>query len=75
MDLYAVGIICFEMLHRRLPFNGDSVVEVLMKHAEEPPPKPSSLLMSIPDELDDVVVKLLAKKPRSAPRPPTRCAR
>ncbi len=63
MDLYAVGIIAFEMLTGELPFTGESVVEVLMKHAEEPPPKPSSLLMSIPDDLDEIVVKLLSKKP------------
>ncbi len=64
MDLYAVGIIAFEMLTGELPFTGESVVEVLMKHAEEPPPKPSSLLMSIPDDLDELVVKLLAKEPK-----------
>jgi serine/threonine-protein kinase len=63
MDLYAVGIIAFEMLTGELPFAGESVVEVLMKHAEEPPQKPSTLLMSIPDDLDEIVIKLLAKKP------------
>jgi serine/threonine protein kinase len=63
MDLYAVGIIAFEMLTGELPFTGESVVEVLMKHAEEPPQKPSSLLMSIPDDLDDVVMRLLQKAP------------
>jgi len=64
MDLYAVGIIAFEMLTGELPFTGESVVEVLMKHAEEPPPKPSSILMSIPDDLDELVTKLLAKEPK-----------
>jgi serine/threonine-protein kinase len=63
MDLYAVGVIAFEMITGQLPFMGNSVVEVLMKHAEEPPVKPSSLLMSIPDDVDDLILKLLAKKP------------
>ena len=63
MDLYAVGVVAFEMLTGRLPFIGDTVVEVLMKHAEEAPPKPSSILMSLPDDVDDLVLKLLAKKP------------
>jgi serine/threonine protein kinase len=63
LDLYAVGIIAFEMLTGQLPFLGASVVEVLMKHAEEPPPRPSSLLMSIPDDVDDLILKLLEKKP------------
>jgi serine/threonine-protein kinase len=64
MDLYAVGIMAFEMLTGELPFNGESVVEMLMKHAEQPPPKPSSILMSIPDDLDELVLKLLAKDPK-----------
>ncbi|MBK7863058.1 MAG: protein kinase [Archangiaceae bacterium] len=64
MDLYAVGIIAFEMLTGELPFTGESVVEVLMKHAEVPAPKPSSILMSIPDDLDELVGKLLAKDPK-----------
>ena len=63
LDLYAVGVIAFEMITGQLPFLGNSVVEVLMKHAEEPPVKPSSLLMSIPDDVDELILKLLAKKP------------
>ncbi len=63
MDLYAIGVIAFEMLTGQLPFVGESVVEVLIKHAEEPPRRPSSILMSIPDEVDDLVLRLLEKKP------------
>ncbi len=63
LDLYAVGVIAFEMITGQLPFLGSSVVEVLMKHAEEPPVKPSTLLMSVPDDVDELILKLLAKKP------------
>ncbi len=69
LDLYAVGVIAFEMITGQLPFLGNSVVEVLMKHAEEPPAKPSTLLMSIPDDVDELILRLLAKKP--ADRYPT----
>ncbi len=63
LDLYSVGVIAFEMVTGQLPFLGGSVVEVLMKHAEEAPVKPSTLLMGIPDEVDGLLLKLLAKKP------------
>ena len=45
LDLYSVGVIAFEMITGKLPFLGGSVVEVLLKHAQEPPVRPSSLLM------------------------------
>ncbi len=64
MDLYAMGVIAFEMITGRLPFTGSSVIEVLMKHAEEKPVRPSSLLMSIPDDVDEIVLKLLEKEPK-----------
>ena len=63
MDLYAMGIIAYEMLTNTLPFTGTSVVEVLIKHAEEKPKPPSSVLMSVPDDVDELVLKLLEKKP------------
>jgi serine/threonine-protein kinase len=63
MDLYAVGVIAYEMLTGDLPFTGENVVEVLMKHQEQPPPRPSARLFNLPDEVDDLVVKLMAKKP------------
>ncbi len=69
LDLYAVGVIAFEMITGQLPFLGNSVVEVLMKHAEEAPRRPSTLLMSIPDDVDELILKLLSKKP--ADRYPT----
>ncbi len=63
LDLYAVGVIAFEMITGQLPFVGSSVVEVLMKHAEDSPVRPSTLLMSIPDDVDELILRLLAKKP------------
>ena len=63
-DLYAVGVILFEALTRRLPFVG-SEYAVLRGHVEEAPPSPSSVApgAGIPAELDAVVLRALAKEP------------
>lgn len=63
LDLYAVGVMAFEMLTGRLPFIADSLFELITKHQQERPPLPSSLNLGLPDELDDLVMKLLEKRP------------
>ncbi len=63
MDLYAVGIMAFEMFTGRLPFLADSVVAMLMAHQGEVPPAPSSVNLTLPDGIDDMVLRLLVKKP------------
>jgi serine/threonine-protein kinase len=67
MDLYALGVLAFELFTGRQPFSADSVVEMLMKHANEPPPKVSSVNPSVPAELDALVDQLLAKDPSKRP--------
>ncbi|HTJ80695.1 MAG TPA: protein kinase, partial [Polyangiaceae bacterium] len=61
-DLYACGVILFELLTGRLPFLGETPVELLEKHAHETPPHPSQFVQSVSD-LDPVVDKALAKAP------------
>ncbi|MBL8909844.1 MAG: protein kinase [Archangium sp.] len=63
MDLYAVGVMAFEMFTGRLPFIADSVVAVIMAHQQEAPPRPSSVVMSLPDAVDEMVLKLMSKAP------------
>jgi serine/threonine-protein kinase len=63
MDLYSVGIITFEMLCNQPPFESESVMGMLMMHAETAPQKPSQLRSEVPDALDELVLRLLAKKP------------
>jgi serine/threonine-protein kinase len=63
MDLYSVGVMAFEMLTNVAPFDADSVVGMLMMHAETPARRPSELNPEVPDALDELVLRLLAKKP------------
>ncbi len=61
-DLYALGCLLMEMLTGRLPFEGKTTV-LLIKHINDPPPVPSSINPEIPPAVDELVLKLLAKKP------------
>ncbi len=62
-DIYSIGIILFEMLTGRVPFNGENAVAVAMKQVTEEPPPPSSLNPAVGPALDAVVLRALAKDP------------
>jgi beta-lactam-binding protein with PASTA domain/predicted Ser/Thr protein kinase len=62
-DLYSAGIVLYELLTGEVPFTGESPVEIAMKHLTEVPPRPSALRPEVPDDLDLVVVRALAKEP------------
>src|SRR5262245_60241571 len=63
-DLCSTGVVLFELLTARVPFNGESPVEIAMKHIAEPPRAPSKLRPEVPEDLDLVVARALAKEPK-----------
>jgi serine/threonine-protein kinase len=73
-DLYAVGVIAFELLTGQRPFPGRSHMEVVAHHLKTPAPAPSSLVPQ-PPALDDLVLRLLAKEPRQRPASANEVAR
>ncbi|ROS75572.1 Stk1 family PASTA domain-containing Ser/Thr kinase [Cellulomonas sp. PhB143] len=61
-DLYSTGCLFFEMLTGRPPFIGDSPVAVAYQHVRETPPRPSELAPDVPEVLDRITLKSLAKE-------------
>lgn len=61
-DLYSSGCLLFEMLTGRPPFIGDSPVAVAYQHVREIPPVPSSIASDVPETLDRITLKALAKE-------------
>jgi predicted Ser/Thr protein kinase len=65
-DLYAVGVIAFQMLTRRLPFEGDSPMAVAIQQVQAQPPAPSKFV-DIHPAMDALVLRLLAKEVSERP--------
>ena len=62
-DVYAVGVILFQFLTGRLPFVGDSALEVMMAHVQQPPPPLEQILPHLPRALTRVISRCLEKDP------------
>jgi beta-lactam-binding protein with PASTA domain/predicted Ser/Thr protein kinase len=62
-DIYSIGVILYEALTGRVPFEGDSAVAVALKQVSEAPRRPSAINPSVPPALDAVVMRALAKDP------------
>ena len=62
-DLYSIGVMLYELLAGRLPFEGDSAVSVALKHLSEPPPPISQFRPDLHPALESVVMAALAKDP------------
>jgi len=62
-DLYAIGIILYELLTGRVPFEAESAVTVALKQVSEAPPSPSAFNPAIPPDLEAVVLRALEKDP------------
>jgi serine/threonine protein kinase len=62
-DLYALGIILYEMVTGEAPFRGSSTVSIIMQHINEPPTPPHLVNPAVPVELSEVILKSIAKAP------------
>jgi serine/threonine protein kinase len=62
-DIYSMGILFFEMCTGQLPYRAQGMIEMAMKHTNAPVPSPRKLNSEIPDVLDRVVKRMMAKQP------------
>ncbi len=62
-DIYALGVILYEMVVGRVPFKAETPLAIIVKHIHSPLPLPSSVNPDIPEAVEQVILKTLAKAP------------
>ena len=63
VDIYALGIVFYELVTGRRPYEGDTPLAVLLKQVNEPLPRPRQFVLDLPVAVEKVIIKALAKKP------------
>jgi serine/threonine protein kinase/Tol biopolymer transport system component len=74
-DIYSLGVTLFEMLSGRRPYEADNAADIVKKHLQEPIPSVRQFNEEIPQGVDDLVRKCLAKGPRDRFQTPTELLR
>lgn len=62
-DLYSLGVILFQLLTGRLPYDADTPLAVILKHLNEPVPSARDYRPDLPESIDNVVTRLMSKDP------------
>jgi serine/threonine-protein kinase len=62
-DLYSVGVVLYELLAGKVPFDGESLIAVALKHATETPVPPSSVAHGVDPDLEAICLRAMSKKP------------
>ncbi|GEM_PF-542780 len=63
LDLYSLGVTLYESVTGRTPFTGDSSIVVFKQHVETPPEPPRHFVNNLPEKLQAIILKLMAKEP------------
>jgi beta-lactam-binding protein with PASTA domain/tRNA A-37 threonylcarbamoyl transferase component Bud32 len=67
-DVYSAGVVLFEMLTGRPPYDGDRAVDVAWQHVDQDVPPPSQVVPGLPPLLDDMVIRSTRRDPARRPR-------
>jgi serine/threonine-protein kinase len=67
-DLYSIGVVLYELLTGRVPFDAESAVTIALKHVSEAPLEPTRVNARVPPELEQIVMWVLNKNPADRPQ-------
>jgi serine/threonine-protein kinase len=67
-DIYAFGAMVFEVLTGKLPFTGETTMEILVKHMNAEPPRPSDMTLDVSPSLDVPIMRMMAKNRDERPQ-------